>query len=135
MPDPRGLLPTLRAAGLLCAARAARGRVRVDEETRLIRRLASLPLGRTPVLARTLAAHRRVDRALGALCNCLDRSVALWADLDASGHAPELRFGVRQDDAFEAHAWVELDGEVLLDDAGEVATYAPFDGDLGRRFA
>ena len=50
-----------------------------------------------------------------ALANgtCLRQALLLWGLLRRCGQAAELRIGVRTQDGFAAHAWVELDGEPL----------------------
>ena len=53
---------------------------------------------------------------------CLRRSLVLWALLERAGIAAELRLGFRKvKGAFEAHAWVELNG-VPLNDRRDVRT-------------
>ena len=49
---------------------------------------------------------------------CLQRSLALCLWLENRGLAPVLRVGVRKEKAsIEAHAWVELHGEIINDGA------------------
>jgi hypothetical protein len=58
-----------------------------------------------------LAVRRGPYRA-----SCLERSVVLWWLLARQGIRADLRVGVRQGPGqLEAHAWVELAGEVLND--------------------
>lgn len=69
----------------------------------------------TPARAATL-----VDR-LGALyplkATCLKKSLILVCILQRRGFPAELRLGVRAaDQTFSSHAWVECDGQLLLDD-------------------
>ena len=57
---------------------------------------------------------------------CLDRALALFRLLRAEGLAAELRIGVRTSEgALEAHAWVEHNGVVLLDE--EASRFVAFD--------
>jgi aryl-alcohol dehydrogenase-like predicted oxidoreductase len=75
-------------------------------------------------------AARAVLRAANNLplqANCLDRAVALWWLLSSRGLAATLRIGVRKngDLALAAHAWVEHDASVLLDD--RAAGYTPLE--------
>ena len=50
---------------------------------------------------------------------CLEESLALWWLLGRQGIASELRIGVRkQNERFEAHAWVERDGTALNEPGG-----------------
>ena len=70
-----------------------------------------------------LSASHRVPFAT----RCLDRAVALWWLLSRERIAATLRIGVRKADAtrLAAHAWVEHDGRVLLDE--EAAGFAAFE--------
>jgi hypothetical protein len=66
-------------------------------------------------------AARAVQRAANHLplrTNCLDRALALSWLLASGGIASTLRIGVRKTsgDTLAAHAWVEHDGAVLLDE-------------------
>ena len=75
-----------------------------------------LPPRRVAVLVEAVAAG--LSDAHVPRVTCLARSLTLCALLERRGERPALRFGVPRDDAqepFEAHAWVELDGEVLND--------------------
>ena len=55
---------------------------------------------------------------------CLEKSLILFRILRRSGLDPELRIGTAKNDGrFEAHAWVEHQGQVLL--GGPVERYAP----------
>ena len=61
--------------------------------------------------------------------NCLEQSLVLWPLLRRRGFPAELRFGARKDAGkFEAHAWVELNGEALNNDSEENRGFVPFDG-------
>jgi hypothetical protein len=59
---------------------------------------------------------------------CLEKSLAIWSLLRQQGIVSELRIGARQlDGRFEAHAWVERDGEALNEPQQEHRHYATFD--------
>jgi len=61
--------------------------------------------------------------------NCLTRSVTLWWILRRRAVDSALRIGVRTAGGqFEAHAWVELAGLVVNDDADIAERFAPFEG-------
>lgn len=63
--------------------------------------------------------------------NCLERSMTLWWILQRQGIDGELHIGARkQEDKFEAHAWVELDGGVLNDAEDVHEHYARFDAPI-----
>jgi hypothetical protein len=62
---------------------------------------------------------------------CLEESLALWWLLGRQGIASELRIGVRkQNDTFQAHAWVERDGIALNEPQALHEHYAAFDAAL-----
>ncbi len=51
---------------------------------------------------------------------CLSQALAADAMLRRAGRMPTLRIGVAKDaGTLEAHAWLELDGEVLVGDHGD----------------
>jgi hypothetical protein len=61
--------------------------------------------------------------------NCLEQSLALWPLLCRYGFLAELKIGARKHaEQFEAHAWVELDGRALNNEADEHREFIPFDG-------
>jgi hypothetical protein len=60
--------------------------------------------------------------------NCLDRSLVLWWLLWRQGLASEIRFGARNGDGgFQAHAWVEHNGQVVGDREDIRRDFAPFE--------
>jgi len=81
---------------------------------------------RQPVDAETVA--RCVERAGRQVpgARCLQRALAGSVILARHGHETRLRIGVRRPtpDAFEAHAWLERDGEVLV--GGPATDFAAF---------
>jgi hypothetical protein len=63
--------------------------------------------------------------------NCLERSMTLWWVLRLDGINGELHIGARKEDGrLEAHAWVELYGQVLNDRADVHQHYALFDAPI-----
>jgi hypothetical protein len=57
---------------------------------------------------------------------CLVQALAgLWL-LQREGYAPQLRIGVSKAEGFEAHAWLELEGKVLIGGPEESARFTPF---------
>ena len=103
----------------------------------LVQHRPDLPDG-DPMLARHLATA--VDAGLGLLpvrITCLRRSLTLQRELHRSGIHAALALGVRRrDGGVEAHAWIEVGGEVVNDAAELVATYLPLAvGDAGRLMA
>lgn len=64
--------------------------------------------------------------------NCLSQSLALVWMLRREGVEPQLRLGVRiQDAKFDAHAWVEHEGRVLNDTQDVHTRFAPLAGKTG----
>src|SRR5262245_57087690 len=71
-----------------------------------------------------MAAARR----LPAQGNCLERSLTLWWLLARRGIASRLRIGARKTgQKFEAHAWVEWNGEAVGEPEGTHLHYAAFE--------
>lgn len=63
---------------------------------------------------------------------CLRRSLALWWLLRAQGIETHLRLGVNSGDrGFEAHAWVELEGQPLNDAQDVRQHFSPFNQAIG----
>jgi len=71
-----------------------------------------------------LAASRR----LPVPGNCLERSLTLWWLLARHGITSHLRIGARKTgEKFEAHAWVERNGEALGEPEGTHLHYSAFE--------
>jgi len=78
---------------------------------------------------------RRAAQMVAAACRqipirsrCLPRTIVLWSLLRRRGIEADVRIGVRCDTQgkFQAHAWLEWNGEVI-NDGGDVARqYLPF---------
>jgi hypothetical protein len=63
--------------------------------------------------------------------SCLEESLTLWYLLRKQGIPACLRIGVRKEnEKFEAHAWVEHGGEALNQDEAMHRHYAAFEQDL-----
>ena len=78
--------------------------------------------------AKFVRAAATVERNSPLKPNCLERSLALWWTLRRNGIPAELHIGGRKGGrGFEAHAWVERNGEVLNDTADVHQHYARFD--------
>jgi hypothetical protein len=60
--------------------------------------------------------------------SCLAKSLALWWLLGRQGISSQLRIGIRKEnEKFEAHAWVERDGTALHEPEEHHQHYAVFD--------
>lgn len=57
---------------------------------------------------------------------CLVQALAGQWLLLGEGYSPELRIGVSTANGFEAHAWLELEGKVLIGGPDESARFTPF---------
>jgi hypothetical protein len=63
--------------------------------------------------------------------SCLAKSMTLWWLLGRQGISSHLRIGIRKEnDKFEAHAWVERDGAALNEPGEHHHHYAAFDAAL-----
>ena len=65
--------------------------------------------------------------------SCLRQSLLVWWLLRRKGMPAELRIGVRTQEGFAAHAWVEVDGQPVNDAPDVAERFAPFDGSLSTR--
>lgn len=71
---------------------------------------------------------RAAARRLPAQGNCMERSLTLWWLLARRGITSRLRIGARKtDEKFEAHAWVERNGEAVGEPEGTHLHYAAFE--------
>ena len=133
---PREWAPLFHNAFLLTAIAVG---LRLFGYKRVYRRLAAsanLPGGvLLPEEAeqRVSVTARRVRSAAAPLpyATCLSRSLALWWLLRRQGVNGDLRVGVRKEEGkFEAHAWVEYQGEVLSDRHHISSRFAAFNRSL-----
>jgi len=97
----------------------------------------AVPSTRTSMEFQREAAQRAVRAVRSAQLhgpanpNCLERSMTLWWMLRRRGVNGELHIGARKEAGkFEAHAWVEFDGQVLNDSAEVHKHYARFDAPI-----
>jgi hypothetical protein len=71
---------------------------------------------------------RLIGRAAGIVpgSNCLAQALCCSLLLTAAGFVPFIRIGVLRDNngAFQAHAWVELENEVIVGNNGYLGSYA-----------
>ena len=134
-------LPLLAAAMKLCGFRRSYSTLRWASAGRVQRAARRHDATSTPrstegqrvphhVAALVVHVNRHV---LPYQSKCLLESTALWYLLRRRGYPAELLLGARTLlGPFEAHAWVELEGEVLNDSADVRNIYEPFD--LARTF-
>ena len=83
----------------------------------------------------TRANVRRAAQMVAVACrwhplhsSCLARTIVLWNLLRRRGIETDVRIGARSDShgEFQAHAWVEWNGQVLNDAADVASQYLPF---------
>lgn len=81
--------------------------------------------GDIPVHCITWAVRRASRLIPGA--TCLTQALTGRVLLARAGHPSELRIGVRKSPAagFEAHAWLEHEGEVVLGELEDLSHYVP----------
>jgi transglutaminase-like putative cysteine protease len=65
--------------------------------------------------------------------SCLRQSLLVWWLLRRKGVPAELRIGVRTQEGFTAHAWVEVGGQPVNDAADVAERFAAFDDSLSAR--
>lgn len=82
------------------------------------------PQRRRLALRALASAIAQQQRREGDRAPCLPRTLALLSEARALGFAPRLVLGVKApDEAFGAHAWLELDGRPFLEPAGTVERF------------
>jgi len=63
--------------------------------------------------------------------SCLEESLTLWWLLAKQGIESDLRIGVRKaEGSFEAHAWVERNGDALNEPEARHVHYAVFESEF-----
>jgi transglutaminase superfamily protein len=90
-----------------------------------------------PSTEQTRTNVRRAAQMVAVACrrrplpsSCLPRTIVLWSLLRRRGIATDVRIGARSNSQgeFQAHAWLEWNGEVLNDVADVGRQYLPFNG-------
>ncbi|WP_366657006.1 lasso peptide biosynthesis B2 protein [Fodinicurvata sp. EGI_FJ10296] len=104
------LVPLKTALRLTCRARDRRGLSRADG----------------PGVHDLAQAVQRAGRVIPK-ANCLPQALASQIMLGRAGHESEVRIGIRQDPerGFEAHAWIEHRGEVVVGELPDMARFTP----------
>jgi hypothetical protein len=87
-------------------------------ETRQPGRFATAPYTEQRVVWAVRLASRYVPRA-----TCLTQALAAQMLLSRAGFNGKLHIGVRKQEQFTAHAWVECAGHVVVGGTEEAATY------------
>ena len=101
-----------------------------------VERLTPIESGITPA-ATSVEFARAIARINAAAArhlfffriSCLEQSLALWCLLRRRHVPADLRIGARkQEQNFEAHAWIELDGVALNDPEDTHVHFSPVEG-------
>jgi hypothetical protein len=136
--DPeRGIL--LRALILLPLTAAALHTIGFRRWKLFLTKFAGRKNASDSVTPESLQSARRIARLVAAASDegivhgkCLEQSVVLWRLLLRKHMPAELHIGARQSDkGFEAHAWVEIQGNIANDTNDVLSDYAPFKKDIG----
>lgn len=119
-----GVLLDARLVALRCALPLAMRALPLPTLFRLIE-----PQSASTTEARALRAITRSEvmaARLRAPNTCLFRAMTRFVGLRSAGIAANFRMGIRRDDIEAAHAWVEVGGVPVGEDADErlVATYS-----------
>ena len=122
----------IESAALLLLVRAALWLLPFEVLLRWTRRIGRHD-GDTPVDAVVWAVRRSSRLIPGA--TCLTQALAGRVLLARAGHLSELRIGVRKSSGagFEAHAWLEHGGQVVLGGLDDLSRYVPMRS-AGNRF-
>jgi len=85
-----------------------------------------------PGASKRLSAHDLTSLVTAAACyipraTCLTQALVAHAVLRRYGYMPELTIGVGRggSNKFQAHAWVELDGKVVIGDLPTLGQFTP----------
>lgn len=106
----------------------------LETTRRVVGSLASLSSrSRTVDPERVSRAVAAVHRRVPVSSTCLTQAVVGEALLATGGHRPEFKLGVtRREGELHAHAWIELDGTVLIGDLDDLAEYRALSTGPGR---
>jgi Transglutaminase-like superfamily len=132
--DPAAQSLFLRAMFLLPSVSLSlhwRGFLRTQGSLQRLLSMANTERG-SPLLPEraALTAHlvNSADRHGWIHSSCLAKSLTLWWLLESQGIESRLRIGIRKENQmFEAHAWVERDGLALNEPEEHHRHYAAFD--------
>jgi hypothetical protein len=92
----------------------------------MIRRAAVLPQPDSTTIDRVAWAVEGVSRYV-PMATCLTQALATQVLLGRLGHTTSLRIGVARNAAgqFEAHAWVECEGRIVIGGLEDLSRYTP----------
>ncbi|MEA2569051.1 MAG: Transglutaminase-like superfamily [Acidobacteriota bacterium] len=91
-----------------------------------LRGVLDVPSHGGAVDARLVHVFGRVTSRTPLAHNCMHRALALQRMLSRRGVAAKLCIGIgRKPNLFPGHAWLEVDGVVVNDDADVVSRYVP----------
>lgn len=89
---------------------------------------------KAPTKEAIVKAVERSSRYMLGGAKCLARALTARVLLSRWGYSSELHIGVAKGEGgkFEAHAWVESDGEIAIGHLGDLARYTPMSSLEGR---
>jgi len=128
----------LRALVLLPLTGAALRTIGFRRWKLFLTRFAGHKNSTAPVTPESLQSARRTAQMVAAAAKegivhgkCLEQSIVLWWLLLRKQTPAELRIGARQSvKGFEAHAWVEVQGNIVNDGENVRHDYVPFSNDI-----
>jgi hypothetical protein len=113
------------AAALLCLARAAIWILPFRDVKSAADRLSQAHRTRGDFSELEIAWAIRVASRSVPGARCLAQALAAQVLLSWLGYASRLHIGVALEDQFEAHAWVECNGMVVVGGAEKITRYTP----------
>jgi hypothetical protein len=113
------------ALPLLCFARVALWILPLRRVRSAADRLSRVRRARRDISERQVGWAIRVASHYVPRATCLAQGVAAQILLSRYGYASRLHIGVALENRFEAHAWVESNGLVVVGGAEESARYTP----------
>jgi Transglutaminase-like superfamily len=138
LPAPeRGIF--LRAPVLLPLTAAALRTIGFRRWILFLAKFAGHKNSSVPVTPESLHSARRYAQVVTAAAKegivhgkCFEQSIVLWRPLLRKQMPAELHIGARQSDkGFEAHACVEVQGNIVNDTEEALSDYVPFKKDIG----
>ena len=100
---------------------------------RIIARVQRVFSWRKHAAGEIVERHRVAIQLHPLTIECVAESLSLWRGLRSAGHPAQLMLGCRTAlGHLEAHAWVELGGQIVSDPEGDHSSWQSFDAPLLR---
>jgi hypothetical protein len=120
---------------LMLAVRLALWTLPFRRIQRVVESSINLPPSKRQATAHNIAVAVRLASRYIPQATCLTQALTAQILLNRSGIENEIRIGVAKGQQFEAHAWVECGGHVLIGGTEQSARYAPLFTIYGSRAA